>query len=188
MTGPLGVGGDGQSPWQPYPYLLLTPTLVREVLGEVKWEYWRVSRDDNFHFKVDGIKLFPFHVATGERWGWSNFPFFKRLQWGLRSQRGLNAYFQPSFPSKLMHFRSRLPWHKIMWIFSTQTETLIVQKSLSNQCLLHVMQQHHKQHPPNDKNLKSLKTTFTLYLLTCMCYSREIACTVNVNIWINSHS
>lgn len=41
--------------------------LVSEELAEVKWEYWRRSRDDNSHFKVDGIKLFPFHVATGER-------------------------------------------------------------------------------------------------------------------------
>lgn len=55
--------GNLISPWPP------SPTLVREKLAEVKWEYWRLSRDDNFHFKVDGIKLFPFHVATGERWG-----------------------------------------------------------------------------------------------------------------------
>lgn len=53
-------------PWSPSPP---TTTSVSEELAEVKWENWRLSRDDNFHFKVDGIKLFPFHVATGERRG-----------------------------------------------------------------------------------------------------------------------
>lgn len=76
MTGPLGGGTDNHhgnlisfmvahTPPPPLPFSLS----VSEELAEVKWEYWRLSRDDNFHFKVDGIKLYPFHVATGERRG-----------------------------------------------------------------------------------------------------------------------
>ena len=70
MTGPQGAGTDNH-----HGNLISSlihppnPISVSEELAEVKWERWRLSGDDNFHFKVDGIKLFPFHVATGERWG-----------------------------------------------------------------------------------------------------------------------
>lgn len=80
VTGPPGKDGAGGadrhhgnliSPVTPPPSLnppspQCPHIRVRGEPAEVKRVYWRLSGDDNSHFKVDGIKFFPFHVATGE--------------------------------------------------------------------------------------------------------------------------
>lgn len=104
---PLGRR-DRQSPWKPYlvpnplPHNLsphptpFIPISVSKPLAKVKLEHWRRSGDDNFHFKVDGIKLFPFHVATGERWGEANLLFIR----GGLNQQGFGPYPKPYFSSQ----------------------------------------------------------------------------------------
>lgn len=54
---------------------------VRRKLAEVKWEWWRLSGDDNSHFKVDGMKLFPFMLQLVNA-GMKERYFFKRLSEG----------------------------------------------------------------------------------------------------------
>lgn len=79
---------------------------VRGEPAEVKRVYWRLSGDDNSHFKVDGIKFFPFHVATGEHQPWAPviLLFFLRSfsEGGGLSQKGLSPYPELSFPSQLI--------------------------------------------------------------------------------------
>lgn len=49
-------------------------------------EGWGLRRDDNFHFKVNGLKLFPFHVSSGEGWV-KKFHFWSVVSFVARDKR-----------------------------------------------------------------------------------------------------